>query len=157
MIINVMSQEGAERASHEFTDRTAIISVRNIGDKPVGFCESSYLVGVRTLFFADTSEAGPASFSDSQAMEIRDFLISVLPKIDRLIVHCELGVSRSAGIAAAILKTLTGDDSAVFGDPWYVPNMRCYRHTYEALHDCEGNSLIGSMECEFRDNVLKKR
>lgn len=154
LIINVMSQETAEAASSMLYDRTAIISVVNIPGWPVDFADNDNLVAVLALQFADTSCDGPSSFNTEQAEEIRDFLRDVLSRIDRLIVHCEFGVSRSAGIAAAILKTLCGDESSIFGNPWFVPNMRCFRMTYNALHDSNGNSLIGEMECEFRDSVL---
>lgn len=43
------------------------------------------------------------------------------------IVHCDAGISRSSGVAAAILKAKTGDDSQIFNNPKYRPNMRCYR------------------------------
>ena len=44
-----------------------------------------------------------------------------------MIVHCDAGISRSSGVAAAILKAKTGDDSQIFNNPKYRPNMRCYR------------------------------
>ena len=41
-----------------------------------------------------------------------------------LIIHCDEGVSRSAGIAAAVLRYYTGDDAAIFDDCFsYNPNM----------------------------------
>ena len=50
-----------------------------------------------------------------------------------VIVHCDAGISRSAGIAAAILKHTTGDDSSIFVNGQYDPNLWCYRKTLEAL------------------------
>jgi len=52
-----------------------------------------------------------------------------------ILVHCDAGISRSAGVAAAILKHFTGDDGAVFNSGRYFPNMWCYRKTLNALHD----------------------
>lgn len=52
---------------------------------------------------------------------------------DNFIVHCDAGQSRSAGVAAAISKYLTGDDSYFFSGR-YVPNMLCYRTVLEALY-----------------------
>lgn len=154
MIINVMSEDIAEAASYQLKDRTAIISVRNMDDECVPFCESKSLYAVKTVFFDDTEQETTDCFSPEKAAEIKEFLESVLGRVDRLIVHCEYGVSRSAGIAAAILKTLTGDDSLIMDDDWFVPNKLCYRLTYEALNDSAGNSLIGHMECEFGDRTL---
>ena len=49
------------------------------------------------------------------------------------IVQCDAGVSRSAGVAAALMKYFNGDDSPIFDNPQYCPNMRCYRMVLEAL------------------------
>ena len=50
-----------------------------------------------------------------------------------VIVHCDAGISRSSGVAAAILKAKTGDDSQIFNSPKYRPNMRCYRIILDEL------------------------
>ena len=54
--------------------------------------------------------------------------------IDKIIVHCGAGQSRSAGVAAAILKYYTGSDEQIFGNKRYTPNMLFYRKTLEALY-----------------------
>lgn len=61
------------------------------------------------------------------ARKIVDFVNAFWAKNVRLIVHCDAGVSRSAGVMAAILKYKTGDDSEVFNSKMYCPNMWCYR------------------------------
>ncbi len=53
--------------------------------------------------------------------------------VHTIVVHCEAGISRSAGVAAAILKWWTGDDSPIFDNNYYRPNMRCYRMVLNAL------------------------
>ncbi|MBR1496099.1 MAG: metallophosphoesterase [Oscillospiraceae bacterium] len=52
---------------------------------------------------------------------------------ETLIVHCDAGISRSAGVAAAIGKCCNGDDRAFFRGGRYCPNMWCYRKTMAAL------------------------
>lgn len=69
--------------------------------------------------------------SDEDGAKIKEF-VERHKDVD-IIVHCDAGISRSSGIAAAILKYLTGDDSAIFDDPKYYPNMLCYRKTLNAL------------------------
>ena len=49
----------------------------------------------------------------------------------QLLVHCEGGVSRSAGVAAAIIVATGGDDSAIFKEK--CPNMTCYRMVMDAM------------------------
>lgn len=49
------------------------------------------------------------------------------------IIQCDAGISRSAGVAAALMKYFNEDDSPIFNNPQYCPNMRCYRMVLEAL------------------------
>jgi predicted protein tyrosine phosphatase len=46
--------------------------------------------------------------------------------IERVIVHCDAGISRSAAVAAALARVLNGSDAEFFGGR-YRPNMRTYR------------------------------
>ena len=50
-----------------------------------------------------------------------------------IIVHCDAGISRSAGVAAAIMQYYLGDDSEIFDSGMYRPNMWCYRKTMNAF------------------------
>ena len=68
---------------------------------------------------------------DEDAAQVAELLRSY-PDTD-VIVHCDAGISRSAGVAAAILKYTTGDDSSIFQNGLYDPNIWCYRKTLEAL------------------------
>ena len=52
-----------------------------------------------------------------------------------LIIHCDAGISRSSGIAAAILRHYTGDDAEIFDNYSYDPNMWCYFKTLKAFGD----------------------
>lgn len=50
-----------------------------------------------------------------------------------IIVHCDAGECRSAGIAAALAKYYNGTDEEFFDNPKLVPNMLCYRLMLVAL------------------------
>lgn len=68
--------------------------------------------------------------SQSDALRIREFVDGLDDfNIDVLIVHCYAGVSRSAAVAAAILKEKTGDASEILDSDWYEPN----RYVYDLL------------------------
>jgi predicted protein tyrosine phosphatase len=54
-----------------------------------------------------------------QAREIAKFVIQY-QDIDTLIVHCDAGISRSAGIAAAISKWYFGSEINIYGGIKYV-------------------------------------
>ena len=51
-------------------------------------------------------------------------------KVERSIVHCDAGKSRSPGVAAALARVLDGDDASYFGGR-YTPNARVYRTLLE--------------------------
>lgn len=57
--------------------------------------------------------------------------------IERIILHCDAGVSRSPGVAAALSKSLLGDDAEFFRR--YRPNMRVYRTLLNRLHEQAAN------------------
>ena len=150
IICNVMSRTAAVSASYKLKEKTAIISINNI-DMSTGFKKSDNLIDVLALYFSDTDNGGEFSMSEEDAVKIRNFLGSVLSRIDRLIIHCEMGVSRSAGIAAAIMKALTGNDQSVFESNRFVPNMHCYRTVLNALLDESGKSVLGSWNLQFKE------
>ncbi|HVH42669.1 MAG TPA: hypothetical protein VM925_10005 [Labilithrix sp.] len=46
--------------------------------------------------------------------------------VERIVIHCDAGISRSAAVAAALSRALRGDDTEFFTGK-YKPNMRVYR------------------------------
>ena len=85
--------------------------------------------------------------SDKDAERIVEFLTRH-PNVD-VIVHCDAGISRSSGVAAAILKYLTGDDSSIFDNARLHPNMWCYRKTLNALiahEEQQKNARVAELE-----------
>lgn len=82
-----------------------------------------------SLKFDDVEKDSPTetAISKSDAEAIVKYINRVKNKVDYIAVNCEAGVSRSAGVCAAIMMALNGDDSEVFNDPSKCPNMKCYR------------------------------
>jgi hypothetical protein len=78
------------------------------------------------LAFADTADPDRAdSFTASQAVEILDFVERVWDRMEVLLIHCEAGMSRSPGVAAALSRIHYGDDG-----PWGeydFPNSLVYQ------------------------------
>ncbi len=72
-------------------------------------------------------------FTENDADQILDFVESH-PEAELIIVHCDGGVSRSAGIAAALSKILTGSDFNIFNSKRYQPNMHVYRTILNRWH-----------------------
>ena len=109
------------------------------------------------LCFADANEPGPDVYGfetdESEMMSFEDGeKIVRLLKANRgadIIVHCDAGISRSAGIAAAILKYFTGSDEEIFRDPYYCPNTWCFRKTLGALQQSGLKKQFGMVSCSY--------
>jgi predicted protein tyrosine phosphatase len=78
-------------------------------------------------------------FTDEQADEIVAFVRQHQKRIKLMLVHCDAGVSRSSGVAAAILKATTGSDERIFNDRRYLPNMWVYRKVLNAWYKEESH------------------
>ncbi|NLF69520.1 MAG: hypothetical protein GX575_10755 [Candidatus Anammoximicrobium sp.] len=66
----------------------------------------------------------PRSFTPALAAEILDFVANVWDKVEVLLIHCDVGLSRSPAVAAALSRIYYGDDG-----PWFeldFPNRLVY-------------------------------
>jgi predicted protein tyrosine phosphatase len=119
-----------------YDDPHLIVSIRTPGDpKEVRLPLNAHTLGVVHLQFHDLNDAAMAHveirdqyeaqcFNQDHARQIL-WLVKAFPTAERLIVHCDAGLSRSPAVAAAFSKILTGDDSRFFKQ--YSPNSRVYR------------------------------
>ena len=92
--------------------------------------------GVLRLSFPDAEfpsdlHTEDSLFSRQQAEEIWTFTQQHVSEIERIIVHCDAGISRSPAVAAALARVLNDDDAEFFGGQ-YRPNRRVYRFLLEA-------------------------
>lgn len=109
--------------------------------------EENKVLQILSLCFADADQPGPDIYGydakvedlmrDEDAVQVAE-LLRTYPDTD-VIVHCDAGISRSAGVAAAILKHTTGDDSSIFENGLYDPNLWCYQKTLQALTAAQAN------------------
>lgn len=78
--------------------------------------------------FPDVEDADyPGSFNGAHAREIIRFLQSLPDSVTDLYVCCSKGGSRSPALAAALLRLSGRSDSAVWKNPYYVPNKLVYK------------------------------
>ena len=102
----------------------AAISISTLGDFPV--MSEDTRKGLLQLTFADTADPDRSdSFTSSLATELLDFVDEMWDCVEVLLIHCEAGLSRSPGVAAALSQIHYGDDG-----PWFehdFPNGLVYR------------------------------
>ena len=103
-----------------------IISIRTPGDGPGEFATSERTKGVLRLeFWDDDRHNEEGNFSPSIAKKIWDFVQLHAKNVDDIILHCDMGHSRSPAVAAALARGLGQDDTEFFKR--HRPNMRVYR------------------------------
>ena len=79
------------------------------------------------MHFADTPDAQRAdAFNARTAAELAAFIQSLPASLDTLFVCCDSGESRSAAMAAAILRYLGQDEWRIWHNPHYHPNPLVY-------------------------------
>lgn len=131
MEIVVKSRYKAHKDSFaDIIPKTAIISINTPEDKFNTFAKRKDIVDVLYLSFHDIGmrDAKGIQMTEADALKVVDFVFKCTDLgVEELWVHCDAGISRSSGVAAAILKYLTGDDKRIFNNPRYCPNLICYR------------------------------
>lgn len=131
MNIYVMSREKCVRYCHKpHNDYSIIISINTpwaiYGNEPFTSGENKVLSILR-VWFDDVDVETKNCMNEEHAEAIKKFVARFSNRNDvSVIVHCDAGVSRSAGVAAALSKYYNGTDGKYF-DGQYTPNMWCYR------------------------------
>ena len=101
----------------------AAISITSGHEHPV--LSETNRVGLLRLVFDDITQPDlPQSFTPALATEILDFVASVWDKAGAFLIHCDVGLSRSPAVAAALSRIYYGDDG-----PWFeldFPNRLVY-------------------------------
>ncbi len=91
-------------------------------------------VGLLRLVFEDTEEPDtPASFTAALASEILAFVEQMWDQVEVFLIHCEVGLSRSPAVAAALCQIYYQHDSGWFES--IFPNRLVYRLLVET-HAC---------------------
>jgi predicted protein tyrosine phosphatase len=128
MKIAVRSKGGAKEFRCE--QPWAAISIATYeGEHPVLSEENR--IGLLQLAFRDTDfERQERAFTKEQARQVIEFVESIIHNAEFLLIHCEMGLSRSPGMAAALSKLYAGTDQYWFDR--YTPNRMVYSKLVEA-------------------------
>ena len=128
-------------------EKHIIVSINTTGDTAADVVKNDRTHGVLALHFDDLDqEPGPSFrrvygrdvvlFDEEHAAKIHRFVVDRPEGVDCIVVHCDMGVSRSSAVGAAISRWLDGTDEGFFGygkhprrfsTKCLTPNMHVYR------------------------------
>ena len=148
MKFEVMSRTNAKKMSCiNDIDDCIIISITDAGSEPNHFNDNSHIKAILNVQFNDVEFGDSKCITYEQANNILKFVNDNINNVSKIIVHCEAGISRSAGVCAALMKIINDNDSPIFENPRFCPNMSCYRAIMEAY--------FGSYDEEVADEKIK--
>jgi len=130
--IVVMSRSEARRFSFNKNIPPCIIVSIDTDGVHNKFDRNQSIKAIKYFTFDDV-ETGNGAITHGIANDIAAFVRSWIDRVDTVVVHCDAGVSRSAGVGAAIMKWANNDDSPIFDNGKFCPNMRCFRFMLNAL------------------------
>jgi predicted protein tyrosine phosphatase len=90
--------QSIELTENDFSLNRVIISIYSVGDDPPVFNSNNYSIkDILYLNFNDWDDGRPDCIQGWQAKEIVNFANKYWDSVDQIVVHCDGGVSRSAG------------------------------------------------------------
>lgn len=105
MEVFVYSRAAIERVpAHEVPH--LVVSITSSADDVARIPTSEHTREVVRLVFLDVGAGSPGAMTDADAVRILDAVERVASRIDRLVVHCDAGVSRSPAVALALARHL---------------------------------------------------
>lgn len=129
-VLNYSSNSSLERQFGKFI----VISISDIDQEFPHFNRHpNIMLDVLYLRFGDTDDPYVYySIHKDDSDKVAEFVNKYKNEIDSILVHCSAGISRSAGLAAALSLYLNNDDSKFFSGP-YRPNRLVYRRVLKSL------------------------
>ena len=135
----IMSRLACEKYCSQRHDKSSIIiSIKSSWDRVDPDIYKNQHNNVRYIKFLtfddiDMEDDPKCSMSVSDGRAVADFVNKHYDEVDSIIVHCDGGISRSAGVVAAIMRVKEGDDFPVFDSRRKHPNMTCYLMTLKGF------------------------
>ena len=151
--IHIKGEREIGKFIKEVDDDFILISITSPDEEYAVIPENGNCREVLRLKFHDIEHPahGYVHFTDAYATEIKDF-VEEYSDVTLIICQCEAGISRSAGVASALLKMYGMDESEIFTKGLYMPNLLVYRkllETFDIPIDDKELKRLGSLSNYF--------
>lgn len=137
--IAITSRSKMQKLIHsgKLGEDTAVISFCDVGTKLLYFANtqaSVFTLALDDLGIEEISERyGSVQRYFTKADKLVDFIIRSVASGKKFICQCEMGMSRSAACAAAILQYYCGSGISIFADRRYYPNRIIFQKLFSEL------------------------
>ena len=134
-----MSRARCERyCTQKHKNTSMIISIKSTWDRELPYLSMNRKNNVKfilSLSFDDLDIEDDPRFAMTleDGKKVADFVNQHYDEVDTIIVHCDGGINRSAGVAATIMRVKEGDDWPLFDSRTKHPNMTCYLRTLKGF------------------------
>ena len=159
MLFKITSRKGILHYSiHKHQKTAVIISITDIASPTQRIIKNFAKNGIRDVLllkFNDVSLHSPNCISQEDATAIVDFVRANLD-VDLIIFHCEMGISRSAGCCAAVMRYFGDDYESIFCSDTYRPNIGCFERVCEAFGKPIAKDKLQSLKKKNR-NIWKNK
>lgn len=132
MKIKIMSRMKAVQYTYlPHKEKSIIISISESNSPKPTFCASSDILDILYLHFDDIHKEDLVLnpmykiMTTKDAINIKNFVDKYKDEVDKIIVHCYAGVSRSSAVACGISLYLQKDDYWIWNNNDYYPNKWC--------------------------------
>lgn len=136
MIIEVKSLfEISNLIKRRSDTKTVIVSIRCPEDTALDFSECDNILDSITLKFNDIDRDYPGYPAPKKEdfYGLKEFIDKYKDNVDRIIVHCHAGISRSSACASAISRYLNINDNFIWDSGKYCPNKLVFKFSLEEL------------------------
>jgi len=149
--IVIKSAENIESYVSSLDEDFLLISITNPWSRYIHIPASKHCKGILRLRFHDTAQKhrGKVHFRPRHAQRIKRFVLK--NDTDLIICQCQAGISRSAGVGAALAKYYNLDAEEYFKTGGYVPNLLVFRTLLEVFGIEIGDDEIARYRRHFID------
>lgn len=134
MYFKVLSRSNAKRICYKkMSSPRVIISITDPEEGLVSFAPNDKILAVLRLQFEDVIDDSLMSMKKTDAVKVVDFVNMWKDRVGCIVIHCEAGISRSAGVCSALMVWLNGNDMEIYNNHYYHPNRLCRSLILEEL------------------------